>query len=120
MPAPARARRAQLALDIVEERLKIVGVETTELRKDIIGVNATLRGAVRESGHEARDVRARVAGRTKTMRDAQRIGREIESVWINGPAGGGGATWSAREVIAAASMLLPRALVRPSVEVVEA
>jgi hypothetical protein len=34
---------------------------------------------------------------------------------VNGPAGGGGATWSSRDVIAAAAALVPRDLVRPSV-----
>jgi hypothetical protein len=95
--------------------LKIVGAEIQELRLDVIGVDATLRGASVGDDPDPRDVRARIVGRTKTLRDAQRIGREIESVWINGPAGGGGATWSAREVIAAASTLLPRELVRTSV-----
>jgi hypothetical protein len=47
--------------------------------------------------------------------EAQRIGREMEALWLVGPAGGGGATWSSREVIAVASTLLPRDRVRPSV-----
>lgn len=78
-------------------------------------MNGSLRGGVLASAVEPLDVRLRVAGRTKTLRDAERIGREIEATWINGPAGGGGATWSARDVIAAASALVPRDLVRPGV-----
>jgi hypothetical protein len=107
--------RARLALDIVAERLKLVGVAASELRLDIIGLDATLRGAGLRSNAWPTDVRARVAGRTTTQSDAQRIGREVEAVWINGPAGGGGVTSSTREVIAAASTLLPRNLVKPSV-----
>ena len=115
------ASRARLALDIVTERLQLTGVETSELRCDIIGIDGALRGgashgsSASQPGPEPRDVRARICGRTATLRDAERIGREIEAVWINGPAGGGGATWSAREVIAAGSMLLDRRRLNPSV-----
>ena len=107
--------RARLALEIIEERLRIVGADIIEFRGDIIGLNGSLRGGALAFPVEPLDVRLRVAGRSKTLRDAERIGREIEATWINGPAGGGGATWSTRDVIAAASALVPRDLVRPSV-----
>jgi hypothetical protein len=109
------ANRARLALEIIEERLRIVGADIIEFRGDIIGVNGSLRGGAVVSADEPLDVRLRVAGRTTSLRDAERIGREIEATWINGPAGGGGATWSTREVIAAASALVARDLVAPSV-----
>jgi hypothetical protein len=53
-------------------------------------------------------VRIRVAGRTRTLRDAERIGAEVETLYTNGPAGGGGATRSSRAVVAALSTLIPR------------
>jgi len=105
---PGAQARGQLALDIVAERLKLTGVRTTELRFDMIGVNAAHRGAATGTGPEPEEVRIRVAGRTESMAEALRIGWEVESLWLSGPAGGGGATKSAREVIAAASALLPR------------
>ena len=52
-------------------------------------------------------------------RDAQRVGEEVESLYTNGPAGGGGATKSMREVIAVASAFVPREAVRTSVEWME-
>ncbi|RXH41735.1 acyclic terpene utilization AtuA family protein [Bradyrhizobium zhanjiangense] len=110
----ARAR-GQLALDIVEERLKLTGVPVEELRLDTIGVNAVHRGAAAGSDPEPAEVRIRVIGRTRSMTDAIRIGNEVESLWLSGPAGGGGATKSAREVIAAASTLLSRDVVKPRV-----
>ena len=79
-----------------------------------MGVDSLLQGVGGTTVGEVRDVRARIAGRTSTLREAEQIGREIEAIWLNGPAGGGGATWAAREVIAAASTLLPRGRVRPS------
>ncbi|GGH24446.1 ABC transporter substrate-binding protein [Alsobacter metallidurans] len=110
--------RARLALAIVEERLRMLGVAVSELRLDVIGVDSVYRGPRPDA--EVLDVRARVAGRTASLQDAQRIGREVEAVWINGPAGGGGATWSARQVVAAASALLPRSLIAPTVHWLEA
>jgi len=45
-----------------------------------------------------------------------RIGNEVETLYTNGPAGGGGAVKSAREVVAVVSVLLPADLVAPSVQ----
>ncbi len=108
--------RAQLALAIVEERLKLTGVRTTELRCELIGVDAIHRGPGVGSGNaEPGEVRLRVAGRTATLREAVRIGNEVETLYTNGPAGGGGVSKSARDVLAVVSTLLPRGQVTPHV-----
>jgi Acyclic terpene utilisation family protein AtuA len=107
--------RARLALEIVAERLKLTGIATTELRLDIIGVDSVHRGAFTGGGGEPAEARIRVIGRTDTLRDAIRIGNEVEALWLNGPAGGGGAWKSAREVIAAVSTLIPRSQVDPHI-----
>lgn len=107
----ARAR-AELALRIVRERLALTGVQASELRFDLIGIDAVHRGPPAQ-GSEPAEVRVRVAGRTGSMRDAVRIGNEVETLYTNGPAGGGGAWKSAREVIAVASTLIPAKRVRP-------
>src|SRR5262249_61454701 len=104
-----------VALEIVAERLKLTGVATTKLRLDIIGVDSVHRGALVGSGPEPQEARIRVIGRTATLRDAIRIGNEVETLWLNGPAGGGGAWKSAREGIAAVSTLIPRAEVEAPV-----
>jgi hypothetical protein len=107
--------RARLALEIVAGRLRLTGVATTELRLDIIGVDSVLRGALVGSGPEPQEARIRVIGRTGTLADAIRIGNEVETLWLNGPAGGGGAWKSARQVIAAVSTLIPRSEVEARV-----
>ncbi|WP_432241360.1 acyclic terpene utilization AtuA family protein [Herbaspirillum robiniae] len=112
---PGALARAQLALEIVRERLQLTGVQADELRFDLIGVNAICGTEMSAAAPEPFEVRARVAGRTATMKEAVRIGNEVETLYTNGPAGGGGATKSAREVIAVLSMLLPRELARTSV-----
>jgi hypothetical protein len=117
---PGALARARLALDIVRERLVLTGVETRELRFDLIGVNS-LHGETAAAGYaEPYEVRARVAGRTASLAQAVRIGNEVETLYTNGPAGGGGVTKSAREVVAVQSVLLPRRHVTPTFSMVEA
>ncbi|MFD2184845.1 acyclic terpene utilization AtuA family protein [Rhodoplanes azumiensis] len=116
---PGAVARGQLALDIVRERLSIMGVKTTELRFDLIGIDS-LHGRTRSAGHDPYEVRARVAGRTETLAEAVKIGNEVETLYTNGPAGGGGAFKVAREVVAVQSVLLPRNLVGSSVRILEA
>jgi hypothetical protein len=118
---PGARARGQLALDIVRERLRITGVHASELRFDLIGVNS-LHGE-RLSGNgghpEPYEVRVRVVGRTDSLGEAVRIGNEVETLYTNGPAGGGGVTKSAREVVGILSTYIPRDLVRPTVRYVE-
>jgi hypothetical protein len=112
---PGAMARAQLAATTVLERLKLTGVPCDEIRIDRIGFDA-LYGAGRPGGAlEPHEVRLRVAGRTRSMGEALRIGNEVETLYTNGPAGGGGVTKSAREVIAMLSVLIPRSLVKPVV-----
>ena len=65
--------------------------------------------------NEPYEVRVRVAGRTENLREAVRIGNEVETLYTNGPAAGGGAWKSARDVVAVASVLLPRELAKPQI-----
>ena len=49
-----------------------------------------------------------VAGRSADREMAARIGEEVEALWTNGPAGGGGARKETREQIGIVSCLLAR------------
>lgn len=117
---PGALERARLALGIVRERLASTGVAATELRFDLIGVDALYGDATPAVRGEPAEVRVRVAGRAASAGEAARIGNEVETLYTNGPAGGGGAFKSTREVIAVQSVLLPRAAVTPSFSFVEA
>jgi hypothetical protein len=117
---PGALARGRLALEIVRERLKLTGVQSSELRFDLIGVDSLHGSEVSAHANEPYEVRVRVAGRTESLREAVRIGNEVETLFTNGPAAGGGATKSARDVVAVASVLLPRDLAKPSVRFVEA
>ncbi|MGY2046553.1 acyclic terpene utilization AtuA family protein [Methylobacterium sp. JK268] len=114
---PGARARGELARAIVRERLRLTGLHPRELRLDLIGVDA-LHGA--RPGPDPSEVRLRVAGRTDSLAEAARIGNEVETLYTNGPAGGGGAWTSAREVIAVCSALVPAGLARPRVQILEA
>ena len=113
---PGARVRGELALALVRERLQAQGLDL-DMRLDLIGVNAILGPG--DSGGEPDEVRVRVAARATTQAQARQAAREVEALYLNGPAGGGGATHSVREVIAAASLLMPRDWVRPQVQLIE-
>ena len=117
---PGALARGRLALEIVRERLQLTGVQSSELRFDLIGVDSLHGAEVSARANEPYEVRVRVAGRTESLREAVRIGNEVETLYTNGPAAGGGVAKSARDVVAVASVLLPRDLAKPSVRFVEA
>ena len=112
--------RAQLAIEIVTERLRLTGVKVDELRCDLIGVNAMRGSAVVPPGGEPHEVRVRIAGRTTGAADAARIGHEVEALYTNGPAGGAGATRLVRDVLAVGSTFMPREHVQCHVDIEEA
>ena len=112
---PGAVNRGRLALDIVKERLAFMGVKMQESRYDLMGVDA-LHGDKLSAGHDPYEVRVRVTGRTESMQEAVRIGNEVETLYTNGPAGGGGAWKSAREVVAMVSVIVPASLVKHSVD----
>jgi hypothetical protein len=99
--------RAKLAADVVKKRLELRKIPIDELKMDFIGVNAIYwNGDLLPQ--EPREVRLRVAGRTKDRESASRIGQEVEALYTNGPAGGCGATQGVREIISVASFLINR------------
>jgi hypothetical protein len=112
---PGATARARLALDIVAERLKLTGVRTTETRFELIGIDAVRKGGAARPDAEPAEIRVRVAGRTDSLQEAVRIGNEVETLYTNGPAGGGGAWKQAKQVVAVVSTLIPQDRVRPVV-----
>jgi hypothetical protein len=116
---PGAVARARLAQEIVAERFKLTGVALEEVRFDLIGVNAIHGDALAAQHPDPYEVRLRVAGRTASMQEALRIGNEVETLYTCGPAGGGGATRSARQVVAVRSTLMPAAQVRAAIHIQE-
>jgi len=107
---PGAKARGQLAIELVKARLAAAGLGHFEARYDLIGVNAIFGNSTHSDppSVEPNEVRVRVAVRVDTHAQAMEVANEVEALYTNGPAGGGGANKSVREVIAAASMLMPR------------
>jgi hypothetical protein len=118
---PGALARAQLARDVVLERLQLIGVVFDDVRAELIGVDA-LHGTALGSRATAEpwEVRLRLAARCADKADAVRIGNEVETLYTNGPYGGGGATKSVRQVVAVASLLMPREAIKAQVHVEDA
>jgi hypothetical protein len=113
---PDAVERGRLALEVVARRLELTGAAFDEIRYDLIGVDSILGAALSRVDTRPSEVRARVAARTGTLRDAVRVGNEVEALYTNGPAGGGGVTRSAREIVAMFSTIVPRDLATPLVQ----
>jgi len=103
---PGCVARGQLALQLVRQRIQDAGLGQLEARYELIGVNSLLPQALATT--EPNEVRLRVAVRTLTRQQAQLVANEVEALYTNGPAAGGGATKAVREVVAAAAVLVPR------------
>jgi hypothetical protein len=106
---PGAEARARLAGEIVMARL---GTGFDETRVDLIGIDST-HGRSYGNRPEAYEARLRVAGRARDAATAARIGEEVEALYCNGPAGGGGARKYLRAVVGVASTFLPRDRVVP-------
>lgn len=113
---PGAEARGRLAVELVRERIANHGPAVDEMRGELIGVDAILG---RGNGHTPPEVRVRVAARCATRDDAARIGEEVEGLYLNGPAGGGGVTRSVRQIVGVASGLIPATQVRTRVELLE-
>lgn len=114
--------RAQLAGEVAVERLQRVhGVPADSLTVELIGTGSSFRSAPNLSpATDSPEVRLRVSGRFDHQQQAQMVGWEVETLYTNGPAGGGGARSSHTPVIAIRAASLPREKVSPQTRILKA
>lgn len=105
--------RARLAGDILRERLMS---RFPNLRIDLIGHNSVHNDALAGS-HDPYEVRLRVAVKTELAADAKLVGEEVEALYTNGPAGGGGVRKYVHPVIGIVSVLADRKQIVPTIKV---
>jgi hypothetical protein len=110
---PGALARARLAGQILENRLH--WVEFGHLRLDFIGVDSMHGVTLSPPACEPYEVRLRAVARFFSQDDAHRLTREVESLYVNGPAGGGGVMLSVRENIAMDAAFLPRESITPTI-----
>ena len=111
---PGCLARAKLALEILRERLELVGEgRFDELKFDLIGCNSLYWNPDYKYDENLSEVRVRAAGRAKDKAVADLVPNEVEALYTNGPAGGCGATKRTRDIVSVASILVSRYDVKP-------
>lgn len=104
--------RAILAGETIEKRLK---PQFDEIQVDYIGQNSVFPNS--EFQYHNSEVRLRVAAKAQTQAEAALIGEEVEALYTNGPAGGGGVRKYVNEVIGIVSVLVDRNKVQAQVTI---
>jgi hypothetical protein len=104
-------KRARWSMAILRERMK----QVMPLRFDLIGVLSIVAddaGQMLEQAPsgDAADVRLRVAGRHDDVDVIERMLREVNGLYTNGPAGGGGVRLNKRRRLAMKTCMVPREL----------
>lgn len=104
--------RARLAAEIVLKRLERQGFRRDDVRVEFVGYDALLGPLAGGTYPLPGDVRLRVAARSEKKRDAERVGEEVETLYLNGPAGPGGARKTVRPLIGVFTAFIARELVK--------
>jgi len=108
-PWPDALEKAKWAEKWVRERFKRLGVQFEELRVDYVGVNMLHGEAAPIEDKDMNEVGLRIAGKTKTYKEAEVIRREATHLWTMGPIGASfGVPLNVRPVIALWPSLVPR------------
>ena len=120
-PWPDALGRAAKARRTLTERFDRLGLKAEEIHFDLIGVNMLHGPAAPPPQYEPNEVGLRVAVRTRTQEEAEKVRRACSHLWIMGPGGTSfGAPLKPRPIIALWPTLVPRELVRQRVEILEA
>ena len=106
---PNAEARARLAVDIVRHRMGAHIAVRFDLigRCSILGDDAGEMLSAAAQG-EATDIRMRAAARHDDSAEIDRLLREVYSLWLCGPAGGGGVRTAKRQRLSNVACLVPR------------
>jgi hypothetical protein len=111
---PNAPARGQLAVQIVEQRMRNVHCVQGPIRIDLVGLNS-LFATAGERPTDTEDVRLHVALRSPNREDAELMLWEVESLLCCGPAGGGGFRGTIVPSVVTRSVLIDRARVTPTI-----
>jgi len=115
---PGAMERAKLAKSILLERFKMVNLNTQEIRMDYLGINGVHREATPLITKNPYEVILRIAIKTESFKEAEKLRREVDPMAVNGPSGTG--KWApmgdrVRPIIGLWSTLVPREEVSSSI-----
>ncbi|MVW80736.1 acyclic terpene utilization AtuA family protein [Bordetella sp. 02P26C-1] len=110
---PGALERAELTKEILSQRFDKVGLRAQEIRMDYVGINAVHRESTPAWTGDPYEVVLRIAIRTETRADAEKLRREVDPLAVNGTYGTG--KWATtspgsrvRAVVGLSSALVPR------------
>ena len=120
-PWPDALGRARKARETLLQRFERLGLAADDIHFDFIGVDMLHGPAAPMPEYELNEAGLRVAVRTRTREEAEKVRRACANLWIMGPGGTSfGAPLKPRPVVASWPTLIPRALVTQHVTMTEA
>lgn len=105
--------RAKIAAEIIGERWREKFGRSEELTIEYLGYNATRPWS--EPNHQPNEVCLRIGAHTLEENAAKTLCQDIEALYLNGPAGGGGATARYAPSVGIVSIQIPIAAVETKV-----
>ncbi len=119
-PWPDALGRAQKAKDTLLERFARLGLEAQAIHFDLVGVNMLHGPAAPMPDYELNEVGLRVAVKTNSRDEAEKVRRACSNLWIMGPGGTSfGTPMKPRQVISCWPTLVPRSVVEQNIEILE-
>jgi len=110
---PGAQARAELTQDILRQRFRKIGLAPRDMRMDYVGLDAVHRESTPPARGEPYEVVLRIAIRTDTRAEAEKLRQEIDPLAVNGTYGTG--KWATtspgsrvRPVVGLNSALVPR------------
>ena len=120
-PWPDALGRARKARETLLERFERLDLKSDEIHFEFIGVNMLHGPAAPVPDYDLNEVGLRVAVRTRTREEAEKVRRACANLWIMGPGGTSfGAPLKPRPVVSAWPTLIPRELIPQHVTMMEA
>lgn len=112
--------RADIAREIMDRKLDALGEEILDRRIDMHGVNTLVGDEFRGSNvKDPTEVRLRVAVRSRSRATAEWLSLEVERLYLEGPAGGGGIVRRVEPALGVYPVYMDAALVSTSIRYME-
>ena len=105
--------QAQLAISILKRRFE--GQQISDVNYELIGLNSI---SPTTADTELNEIRLRVVAKTASFETAKCIGEEVEALYTNGPAAGGGVQKKVEELISIEAYYIAKKNIVPTVKMV--
>ncbi|HYJ89987.1 MAG TPA: acyclic terpene utilization AtuA family protein, partial [Pyrinomonadaceae bacterium] len=120
---PDAYQKAKAADKILRERLDLLGLKFEVVLTEFVGVNATHGHLAGEPRPDIPEVQLRIGVRGQNKADVERFTKELAPLILTGPpvvTGFAGGRPKVEEIMAYFPALLPKTLIEPKIEIIEA